>query len=361
MERYQHGICSAHANLGATTSALVQSRIEIENTHGYRVIPFASPQDSRRDRRKQLRQTITPLLANSRSATFVSHHASVSYHVTDLIGDHDHVVHFQGPWAEEAAVEGAPKWKTFLQRRQERKVYQSADRIITLSTAFKTLVVDRFGVDPDRVHVIPGAIDASAADPAITRAEARERLDWPADREIVLSIRRLCRRVGVDVLIQAAIDVVRNHPDVLFMIGGTGPLKSELESLIQQHQLQKNVRLLGFVADSDLQIAYRAADYSILPTQALEGFGLVTLESMATGTPSIVTPVGSLPEVVGPLSESLILPGKSADQIAIGLSEIFAGKRDIPGDEACREYVRSKYDWSVIAPRVLEVYRGSSS
>lgn len=358
LERYQHGICSAHASMGVPTSALVQSRTVIASDVDYQAIAFASLDDSRSLRQKKLRAELATLLHQQPDAHFISHHASVACSVLKLIHDRDHVVHFQGPWASEAAVEGAPRWKTWVQRRQERRVYQSADRVITLSTAFKNLVAEQYGVDAGRVHVIPGAIDAAASDPGISRTEARERIGWPTDRPIVLSIRRLCRRVGVDVLIQAAVDVAREHPDVLFMIGGTGPLQSELESLIRDHGLQDHVRLLGFVADEDLQVAYRAADYSIVPTQYLEGFGLVTLESMATGTPSIVTPVGSLPEVMSPLCESLVLPGKSAISIATGLTEILSGSSVLPDDQRCKDYVRKNFDWTVIAPRVLNVYRG---
>jgi glycosyltransferase involved in cell wall biosynthesis len=344
--------------MGVPTSALVQSRTVIASDVDYQAIAFASLDDSRSLRQKKLRAELATLLHQQPDAHFISHHASVACSVLKLIHDRDHVVHFQGPWASEAAVEGAPRWKTWVQRRQERRVYQSADRVITLSTAFKNLVAEQYGVDAGRVHVIPGAIDAAASDPGISRTEARERIGWPTDRPIVLSIRRLCRRVGVDVLIQAAVDVAREHPDVLFMIGGTGPLQSELESLIRDHGLQDHVRLLGFVADEDLQVAYRAADYSIVPTQYLEGFGLVTLESMATGTPSIVTPVGSLPEVMSPLCESLVLPGKSAISIATGLTEILSGSSVLPDDQRCKDYVRKNFDWTVIAPRVLNVYRG---
>ena len=87
----------------------------------------------------------------------------------------------------------------------------------------------------------------------------------------------------------------------------------------------------------------------------------MTLESMAAGTPSIVTPVGSLPEVVGPLSDSLILPGKSVDQMADGLDVILNGDTALPSDDACKQFVAQNHDWSVIAPRVLDVYRRASA
>jgi glycogen(starch) synthase len=358
LERYQDGICRAHSVMGHHVEAWVQSRAPIELDVGYSVRAYASPTQPRREKLIKLRE-----LANhnftKHDFTFVSHHASVSSAVIGKLHGIPHVVHFQGPWADEAAVEGAPSWKTWLQRRAERKAYRSADRIITLSEAFARLVVDRYGVHPDRVRVVPGGIDSAKADPGLSRREARERLGWPNDRPIVLSVRRLVRRVGIDVLIEAAKEIVRHHPDLLLLIGGTGPLRQEFECRIKDLDLEHHVRLLGFVRDNDLPIAYAAADYSIVPTQSLEGFGLVTIESMAAGTPSIVTPVGSLPEILSPLSRDLVLSGHHKDEIAVGLTAILRGDTHTPSQSFCRKYVRENYDWTVIGPKVLSVYKES--
>ena len=63
--------------------------------------------------------------------------------------------------------------------------------------------------------------------------------------------------------------------------GGQGPLHDRLNEQIIRSGLSEQVRLLGFLPDTDLPLAYRAADLSIDPSQALEGFGLTTLESLA--------------------------------------------------------------------------------
>jgi glycosyltransferase involved in cell wall biosynthesis len=356
LERYQDGICRAHALMNHRVEAWVQSRIPIEPEVGYSVRAYASPTQSRGEKLSKL-QALANEYFTKPDFAFVSHHASVSSSLVGKLRGIPHIVHFQGPWADEAAVEGAPRWKTWLQRRAERKAYRSADRIITLSEAFAKLIVDRYGIEPSRVRVVPGGIDTLMADPGLSRREAREKLGWPTDRPILLSVRRLVRRVGIDKLIEAAKELTRPHPDLLVLVGGTGPLRDEFETRIKELGLENHVKLLGFVPDGDLPIAYAAADCSIVPTQELEGFGLVTIESMAAGTPSVVTPVGSLPEIAGPLDSNLVLPGRTKNDIVAGVKEILSGGVTLPDATTCRRYVRDHYDWRVIAPRVLEVYQ----
>jgi len=145
-------------------------------------------------------------------------------------------------------------------------------------------------------------------------------------------------------------------PEVLLLIAGRGPLADALQAQIDALGLAQHVRLLGFVPDEQLPLAYRAADLTIVPTVALEGFGLITLESLAAGTPVLVTPIGGLPEAVRGLSASLVLEAATKEALAAGLIEALTGQRPLPTAEACQAYVRAHYDWPVIARRVKAVY-----
>ena len=77
--------------------------------------------------------------------------------------------------------------------------------------------------------------------------------------------------------------------------------------------MANHVRMLGSSRDADLPLYYRAADLSVVPTVALEGFGLVAAESLAAGCPALVTPVGGLPSVVADLSPDLVLEDATPD------------------------------------------------
>jgi glycosyltransferase involved in cell wall biosynthesis len=145
-------------------------------------------------------------------------------------------------------------------------------------------------------------------------------------------------------------------PDALLAIAGTGPLVGQLRARIQARGLDDHVRLLGFVADADLPLFYRACDLSIVPSLALEGFGLTTIESLAAGTPVLVTPVGGLPETVQALDAGLVLADARPATLAAGLADALRGALPLPSPQRCARYARTHFDWPVIAGRVLAAY-----
>ena len=177
-----------------------------------------------------------------------------------------------------------------------------------------------------------------------------------AHRPVLLSVRRLAHRMGLEALVDAVGLLRAEVPDVLLLVAGRGPLAEALEGRVAAAGLSEHVRLLGFVPDDDLPLAYRAATASVVPTRALEGFGLITVESLAAGTPVFVTPVGGLPEAVSPLSPTLVFPSGEAGAMAAHLAAALSGRLLVPSDAACRAYARDRFDWSTVAHRTRAVY-----
>jgi glycosyltransferase involved in cell wall biosynthesis len=208
------------------------------------------------------------------------------------------------------------------------------------------------------VRVVPGCVDVARFDIDTPGWSARQRLQLPQNRPIVLAVRRLVRRMGLEDLIDAmALLKKRRGSDAMLLIAGKGRLADELQQRIVEKGLENDVKLLGFVPDERLPELYRAATISVVPTVALEGFGLITAESLAAGTPVLVTPVGGLPEAVEGLSRDLVLPTTGAEALADGIASALAGRLRVPDAQACRDFARANFDHAVIARRVAEVYR----
>jgi glycosyltransferase involved in cell wall biosynthesis len=163
--------------------------------------------------------------------------------------------------------------------------------------------------------------------------------------------------MGLDHLIHAVSAIAKIYPDLLVMIAGKGSMRDELQSQIDRLGLQSIVRMIGFISDEDLPYAYRAADLSIVPSTLLEGFGLVAVESLASGTPVMVTPVGGMPEIVLPLCKELVLTGFDVDSIAVGLDGFLRGSILTPSSTQCVRYVEANYTWDHVLPKLLDVYR----
>jgi glycosyltransferase involved in cell wall biosynthesis len=156
-------------------------------------------------------------------------------------------------------------------------------------------------------------------------------------------------------LLTAIATIKPKVPDVWLAIAGKGPLKLDLERQATELGLHDHVRFLGFLPDDQLPIAYQAADLTIMPSQSLEGFGLVLLESLACGTPALGTPIGGMPEILEPFSPDLITASTEATAIAERIEELLLGKLPMPSREACREYAATNFDWQKISQQVRQV------
>lgn len=253
------------------------------------------------------------------------------------------IAHFHGPWAAEAAEQGRSVGGR-TRDALERRVLRRSERVVVLSNYMAHLVITRHGLDPSRVIVIKPGLDLDRFGLA-SQTEARRRLGVPDDLPIAVSVRRLVRRTGVDLLIEAWSTA---GIDGLLLIAGTGPEEDRLRSAASG---MPNVRFLGAVDDTLLASVYQAADVSVMPSRTLEGFGLVALESMACGTPVIGTNVGGLPEVLEGIPGCLVVEPR-VEPLAAALSKGLNGEHD-------RQLLRSEaetYDWRNVAARHVELY-----
>lgn len=344
------------ASVDIAARGIVAGRATVGQETAGQIEAFA-PRDRSLGRRALAARTATgDVLRTWRPDLVASHFAAHVAPALDLI-EVPLVVHFQGPWSLESSVEGRSSFANKVKHQVERAVYRRATRCIVLSGAFATLLSERYGVDPARIRVVPGSIDVERfAAPSETREDARRHLGWPTDRPILLCVRRLVARMGLRQLIEAVAQIRDDYPDLLCLIAGKGPDADDLARLIRDAGVEDQVRLLGFVADDDLPLAYRAADLSIVPTQELEGFGLITAESLAAGTPVLVTPIGGLPEAVAGLLTDLVLPGATTADIAEGLRRWLSGALPLPSETACRNYARDHFTWATGMRRIRAVY-----
>jgi glycosyltransferase involved in cell wall biosynthesis len=304
-----------------------------------------------------VRQAAQRLNRQTKIDLVASHFALYAAPLTSQLKKIPLVVHFHGPWAAESNVEGSTARRSGFKFELERRVYRRARRLIVLSRSFQRELTATYGISEDLIRVVPGGIDTERFNISLARHEARRMLGWPEERPIILTVRRQVRRMGLENLIDAMTKVTASCPEALLLLGGTGPIADELQSRIKELGLERNIRRLGRVSEVDLPVAYRAADMTVVPSQALEGFGMITLESLASGTPVLVTPVGGLPEVVQSFAPQCIFADTTAAAIANLLTDVLQGRLQLPAGESCRAYAVDKFAWAHIAEQVRGVYK----
>ncbi|WP_446222165.1 glycosyltransferase family 4 protein [Nocardia sp. IBHARD005] len=254
------------------------------------------------------------------------------------------VVHFHGPWAQESAMAGESARAVRAKYLFERLRYRGADRFIVLSGHFRDVLERDYHIPADRISIIaPGVdLDRFHAAPLDTRAPTRT----------VLCVRRLERRMGIDVLLRAWPQVSAAHPDARLVVVGTGTAEADLRA--EAAELAGTVEFTGRVSDDRLTELYAEATVSVVPTVALEGFGLIALESLAAGRAPIVTDCGGLPDAVRGLDPTLVVPAGEPDALATRLVAALDGT--VPDPAACRAHAQT-FTWDIAADRHAALYR----
>ncbi len=229
-------------------------------------------------------------------------------------------------------------------KTKEYQTLSSAKRIIVRSDFSKKEIHQYYGkVDDKKIVKIPLCVNTKRFSFADNPLTIRERLGLPLNRPILLTVRRLVARMGLENLLVATKEVAKQIPDVLLLMGGKGYLENHLLAQIRKLQLEQNVRLLGFIPEGKLPMYYQAADLFVLPTVDLEGFGLATIEALSCGTPVIATPIGANPEVVGPLGKEFICDNATPEALAVRIIWFIRQGVNIELRNRCRSYCESNF------------------
>lgn len=276
---------------------------------------------------------------------------------------------YLSPWSDEYRVrfnrrlrgQSGPKaaamqaWMQLNSRMRERiecGVLRRSDAVLVLSEFSASQIRDIHGLPTENATVVPGGVDTERFRPLADRAAVRRELGLP-DGLLLLTVRNLVPRMGLDALLEALRAVVDQRPDCRLVIGGSGMLRPTLEQQVAQLGLQENVIFAGFIPEARLADYYGVADLFVLPTRMLEGFGLVTIEALACGTPVLGTPIGGTREILQRFDPDFLFQGVEAADLAQGLL------RHLPGLEGnaalrarCREFVLDTYGWDVLIPQV---------
>jgi glycosyltransferase involved in cell wall biosynthesis len=225
----------------------------------------------------------------------------------------------------------------------ERIAVQRAHRILVLSEFSRAQLIGDHPRVAHRVRLVSGGADTERFDASAGRAAARAAVGIDPRATLLVAARRLEPRMGLERLL-VAVRLLATRRDVELAVVGAGSLDRELRELAVRLEVHDRVRFAGAVTDDELGAWYRAADLVVMPSLAYEGFGLVTAEALASGTPVVGTPVGATPELLRDLEPRLLAAGTSSRDIAATIETALS--LDGPAlRRRCRAYARDRLSW----------------
>jgi D-inositol-3-phosphate glycosyltransferase len=251
----------------------------------------------------------------------------------------------------------------------EGRLLHEADTIIAATPLERAQMQFHYGVETDRIVVLPGGVDIRRFRPH-HQTEARRRLGLPSQpTKIVLFVGRIEPLKGLDTLIQALAllaarrPVLRPHLQLMVVGGGTHTREDQwsseerrLRALVDELSLGDIVHFAGAWPQRQLPLLYNAADVVAVPSH-YESFGLVALEAQACGTPVVASRVGGLTYTVQDGVSGFLVPPYDAVAFAQRIESLLLheGMREKMG---ARAVVRAQsYAWPCIADRVLALYQ----
>jgi D-inositol-3-phosphate glycosyltransferase len=248
----------------------------------------------------------------------------------------------------------------------EEQLVAVADRLIANTADEKDELVRLYGADPVDVAVVHPGVDLAVFHPG-SRAAARRRLGLPARRTIALFVGRIQPLKAPDLLVRSVAALVADQPDrreqmhVVIAGGLSGSGLARPDELAKLAADLGVADLVDFVPPSSPDVLadyYRSADFTVVPSHS-ESFGLVALESQASGTPVIAAGVGGLRTSVDDSVSGLLVPDHDVDSWAGAIARLMdepALRRQL-AEGAVRH--AGKFSWSATAAGTLEVYRNA--
>ena len=238
----------------------------------------------------------------------------------------------------------------------ERWITNRSDRVLVCSTFMREQVVDVFGVEEEKVEVIPNGIDPAEIQPQDEAELRRLRSEFAApDESLVLLVGRLVYEKGFQFALEALPRIIERLPDTRFVVAGSGTHEEELRRQASELGLMEHGTFVGWIGDDVLHSLYAIADVCVVPS-IYEPFGLVALEAMASSCPCIVADTGGLREVVP--HDEVGLRFRARDPESLAEMTI----RMLEDAQLCRRltaeafnHLRS-FDWGDVAERTAELY-----
>lgn len=252
-------------------------------------------------------------------------------------------------------TEHAP-WQGWMDRYSfiRRQAVWAARKIalhIAVSNYVRTTIA-HFTGEPEKIHVIPNGVEGSVFTPLQNGAK-------PSPNQI-LYVGFINFNKGLDILLQAMLQVVRHRPEAkLVLVGGsiyrnTQLQEQRLRQMVHDLGLDSRVEFTGPKLPTEVSQYMRESAVLVLPSR-LEAFGSVIVEALACGTPVIATRSGGPEDIINE-KVGLLVPKEDPEALASAIIQVLE-RRDEYDAQALRDYTLKNFSWQGIARQTVDIYK----
>jgi glycosyltransferase involved in cell wall biosynthesis len=239
----------------------------------------------------------------------------------------------------------------------DKMLARVTSRIVAVSDAVLTYSARQTGIDASLYENIPNCVPVDRIRELNSEEIIKKKKDLGIgpDQSVILSVGRLTEQKGFPYLIRAALEIIREYPETVFLIVGKGEIKEALEQQIRACGLGGHVRLLGF--RNDIYDLMQISDIFAMPS-LWEGFGVTLIEAGACRLPVVATAVGGIMEVIRDGENGFIVPAKDEKALVKGIGTLLsAPEKRFRMGICARQIVGSKFSGPAVARKMENLYR----
>lgn len=236
-------------------------------------------------------------------------------------------------------------------------VLNNIDHLTVVSSAIEKEIMS-FGIKRELpVDVVPMGVDLSLFSPEHFSEDIRKK--HAINGSLLLFVGRLSEKKGVKYLIRAMPFILSDFPETKLLIIGEGEEESNLKSLAAQLSLMnKSIIFTGAMPNRKLPPYYATADIFINPSYS-EGFGIVFIEAIGSGTFTIGTDLPAVSDIIEEGKTGFIVRQKDSEQIAEKVRFILSHRSELSDMRVkAKETIRKKFDWNSIAATYKQILTG---
>lgn len=223
-----------------------------------------------------------------------------------------------------------------------------ASEVIVNSNYMKNEIQRLFGLPFNKINVIPNGINLSNFT-GIERDYDFRRQYAMDNEKIILYVGRLVYEKGIQNLIAAMPKILSNYNDAKLIIAGRGGMIEELKSEAASLGLNNKIYFTGYLDSKQVQKMYKCADVAVFPS-TYEPFGIVALEAMLAGVPTVVSDVGGLDEIVTHGVDGMKSYAGNPNSIADSVTALLYDHQLASNvSKKARQKVKEQFNWEKIA------------